>query len=289
MQLNDLRSLLFVPATATSMLQKARQRGADAIIIDLEDGVAAERKAEARGLAAEAIADLAGHARLLARVNSAPDLLAADIASLPLDKLQAIMLPKVETAAQLDEAAEAMVAAVGANAPPIAALVETPKGVLLAETFAIHPSLCALGFGAEDFASELSVEPEPEALSWAAQKVITCARAYGLACWGLPGSIAETQDMDAFGRLVQMARRIGFNGTVCVHPRQVPVANTGFAPTAQQLEWAHKVIAAHEDARAKGLGAVKVDGRMIDRPIVERARRYISVGKVMLDDQPPEN
>lgn len=275
MQLSDVRSLLFVPATATGMLQKALQRGADAIIIDLEDGVATERKAEARGLASEAIADLSGRVPLLVRVNSAPDLLAADIASLPVDKLQAVMLPKVESIAQLDEIAKAMAAAVGANAPPIAALVETPKGILHAESFAMHPSLCALGFGAEDFASEMSVEPEPVPLSWAAQKLVTCAHAYGLACWGLPGSIAETHDMDAFGRLVQMACRMGFSGTVCIHPRQVPVANTGFAPTAQQLEWAHKVIAANEEARASGLGAAKVDGRMIDRPIVERAQRLI--------------
>lgn len=275
MQLSDARSLLFVPATATGMLQKALQRGADAIIIDLEDGVATERKAEARGLAADAIADLSGRVPLLVRVNSAPDLLAADIASLPLDKLQAVMLPKVESVVQLDEITKAMVAAVGANAPPITALVETPKGVLHADSFATHPSLCALGFGAEDFASEMSVEPEPESLSWAAQKIVTCAHAYGLACWGLPGSIAEIQDMDAFGRLVQIARRMGFSGTVCIHPRQVPVVNTGFAPTAQQLEWAHKAIAANEEARASGLGAAKVDGRMIDRPIVERAQRLI--------------
>ena len=288
MRLSDARSLLFVPATATGMLQKALQRDADAIIIDLEDSVSAERKVEARGLAAKAIADLAGHVPVLARVNSDPDLLAADIAALPVDKLQAVMLPKVESAAQLDKVTRSMAAAVGANAPPIAALVETPKGVLHAETFAMHPSLCALGFGAEDFASEISVEPEPEPLSWAAQKIVTCARAYGLACWGLPGSIAEIENMDAFGRLVQTARRIGFTGTVCIHPRQVTEANKGFAPTPQQLEWAHKVIAAHEEARAKGAGATKVDGRMIDRPIVERARRWASLEKLVLRNLSPK-
>jgi citrate lyase subunit beta/citryl-CoA lyase len=263
------------------MLHKALQRGADAIIIDLEDSVAAERKVEARGLAAKAIAELAGKVPLVVRVNAAPGLLAADIASLPVDTLDAIMLPRVDSIVQLDTVAQAMAAAVGANAPPIAALVETPKGVLHVETFAMHPSLCALGFGAEDFASEMSVEPGPEPLSWAAQKVVTCAHAYGLACWGLPGSVAEIEDIGAFGSLVRMARRMGFSGTVCIHPRQVPVANTGFAPTTQQLAWAHKVIAAHEEARTRGLGTARVDGRMIDRPIVERARRWVSQGELL--------
>lgn len=275
MQLKNARSLLFVPATATGMLDKVLQRGADAIIIDLEDGVAAERKAQARGMAAEAVSTLAGKVPLLVRVNSAPHLLADDVAALPVARLQALMLPKVESVAQLDAVAQMLKAGAGKDAPPVAALVETPRGVLHAHELAAHPALCALGFGGEDFAAEMSVEPEPESLSWAAQKVATSARAYDLACWGLPGSIAEIQDMDAFGNLVRIARRQGFSGTVCIHPRQVPVANAGFAPTAQQLEWARKVIAADEAARAHGQGAVKVDGRMIDRPIVERARRWV--------------
>jgi citrate lyase subunit beta/citryl-CoA lyase len=139
-----------------------------------------------------------------------------------------------------------------------------------------HNSLCALGFGAEDFAAEMSVAPQAISLMWPAQQVTTCARAWNLACWGLPGSVAEIEDMQAFGRLVADARAIGFTGTVCVHPRQVGVANAGFAPTPQELAWARKVLAADIQARAHGLGATMLDGRMIDLPIVERARLWLA-------------
>lgn len=117
--------------------------------------------------------------------------------------------------------------------------------------------------------------PQPESLLWAAHVVTNCARAFGPACWGLPGSVAVIDDMDAFAALVKQGRGVGFSGTVCIHPRQVAVANAGFGPSDEELAWAHKVLAADDEARARGLGAVVLDGRMIDRPIVERARRWL--------------
>jgi citrate lyase subunit beta/citryl-CoA lyase len=159
---------------------------------------------------------------------------------------------------------------------PIAVLIETARGVLSAERIAAaSPNVAALGFGAEDYASEMGVEPQPSSLLWPAQQVATCARAFGQACWGLPGSIAEIADMEAFGALVSQARAVGFTGTVCIHPKQVAVANQGFGPSAAELLWARKVVAADEDAQHRGLGAVQLDGKMIDRPIVERARRWL--------------
>lgn len=281
MQLNLWRSLLFVPATSRHLLAKAAQRGADALVVDLEDAVPFERKQEARGLAAEAVAALAGQAPVLLRVNAAPELLAQDIASAPLDRLRAVMLPKVESAEQV----QALAAMLARHAPqraaavPIVALIETARGVVQAASIAqAHPSLGALGFGAEDYAAEMSVAPQPLSLRWPAQQVATCARAWQLPCWGLPGSIAEIDDMPAFAALVAEARAIGFTGTVCIHPRQVGVANAGFGPTVPELAWAHKVVAADADAAARGLGAVTLDGRMIDRPIVERARRWLTLG-----------
>ncbi|HMN82396.1 MAG TPA: CoA ester lyase [Burkholderiaceae bacterium] len=312
MRLKDARSLLFVPATSPHLFRKATERGADALIIDLEDAVPAARKAEARVLAAQAIEAMAGTVPLLARVNAPPGLLAADIASLPLARLQAVLLPKVESVESIDELADAIARATGATSaarvanvvgatsaartmdaarttdaagateaagptagPPIVALIESPLGVLRAADIAAHPALCALGFGSEDYATAMQVEPEPGPLLWAAQKVAVCARAFELACWGLPGSVADIADVDAFGRLVRQARSIGFTGTVCIHPRQVAAANAGFGPSEQQLAWARKVIAADDEASAKGLGAVTLDGRMIDRPIVERARHWL--------------
>uniref|UniRef100_UPI000D35CC15 HpcH/HpaI aldolase/citrate lyase family protein n=1 Tax=unclassified Variovorax TaxID=663243 RepID=UPI000D35CC15 len=278
--ITEARSLLFVPATSPHLLAKAAARGADALIVDLEDAVPLDRKVQARQMAAQAIRQLAEQASVLVRVNAAPELLRADIEALPLDRVQGVLLPKVESPAQLVLAAQLLArhgGSVGDTPPvPLAALIETPLGVLRAEGIATaHPTLVALGFGAEDYASEMRIAPRPDALQWAAQTVANCARAFGLACWGLPGSVAEIDDMAAFAELVRRARDIGFSGTVCIHPRQVPVANAGFAPTEDELLWAQRVVAAAQQARSQGLGAISLDGRMIDRPVLERAKRLI--------------
>ncbi len=281
MQLMDARSLLFVPATSTHLLDKATGRGADALVIDLEDAVPMARKPEARSLAAAAVRQLAGKARVLLRVNAEPELMALDIAAVPLGQLAAVMLPKVESARTVRALAREL-ARLYPDRPsplPIVALIETARGVVEAAHIArADDSLCALGFGAEDYAAEMSVAPLPRSLLWPAQMVCTCARASRLACWGLPGSIAEIADMEAFGLLVAQARAIGFTGTVCIHPRQVAVANAGFSPTADELHWATRVLQADAAAQASGLGATTLDGRMIDRPIVERARRWLARG-----------
>ena len=139
-----------------------------------------------------------------------------------------------------------------------------------------HPALCALGFGAEDYSGAIGVHPHALALTWPAQQVITGAHAYGLQCWGMAGSIAEVKDLDAFGKDVEFARSIGFTGSVCIHPNQVAIVNRGFSPSASELEWAQKVVEADQAARAKGLGALLLEGKMIDKPIVDRARRWLA-------------
>lgn len=273
--MNDWRSLLFVPATSPQLLAKALRSGADAVIVDLEDSVAPERKDEARRLAREAIDACEAEVPLLLRVNAVPAGLQADLAQAPLDRLAGLMLPKVESARQVLDL-QAALTRHGALQLPIVPLIETARGVLEAARIAdAGANLAALGFGAEDYASEMGVAPQPASLLWPAQQVATCARAAGLACWGLPGSIAEIADMEAFGALVAQARVVGFTGTVCIHPKQVAVARQGFGPSPAELDWAAKVVAADEDAQHRGLGAVQLEGRMIDRPIVERARRWL--------------
>jgi citrate lyase subunit beta/citryl-CoA lyase len=281
MPLKTLRSLLFLPATAEHLLAKATERGADALVIDLEDAIPPDRKAEARPMARAAVAQLAQRgATVLLRVNSEPGQWAQDLQDMPLAQLAAVMLPKVETLAQLDNFAQALRARAvdsGHPPPPIAALLETPLGVLAAAQIAQHPALCALGFGAEDYAGALGVPPEPAALAWPAHQVLTCAHAYGLACWGLAGSIADVEDVGGFEHTVRAGRAMGFTGSVCIHPRQVPIVNQGFSPSAEEISWAERVVAADEAASRAGRGAVLLDGRMIDRPIVHRARRWLGL------------
>lgn len=277
--LRRLRSLLFLPATAGHLLARATERGADALIVDLEDSIPPDRKAEARPMAAAAVAALAERGALvLLRVNEDPALWRQDLAGQPLDRLAAVMLPKVERPDQIDALASELhraATAAGHRPPRIAALVETPRGVLAIERIASHPALGALGFGSEDYSGALGVPPEPAALTWPGHQVLTGAHAFGLPCWGVPGSIAVVDDLEAFERTVRAARAMGFTGTVCIHPKQVPVANRGFSPTDAEREWAARVVDADTAARAAGQGAVLLDGRMIDRPIVERARRWL--------------
>ena len=273
----DLRSLLFVPASAKpELLDRAAGRGADALIVDMEDGVAAERKPAARhtlGAVVSALADRG--ATVVLRVNAAPQLWTLDLAASPLPRLAALMLPKVESPQSVQALARALDDA-GANDLPIVPLVESPAGVLSAAAIAAHPRVCALGFGAEDHAASLGVAPTPLALAWPAAQVVHAAHAHGRACWGMAASIADFADLARLEAAVRDARAMGFTGSVCIHPRQVPVLNAGFAPTPEELTWARRVVEADRLARAVGQGATQIDGRMVDRPIVERAQRWLA-------------
>lgn len=279
MPLKTLRSLLFLPATADHLLAKATERGADALVIDLEDAIPPERKAVARPMAQAAVRQLAERgATVVLRVNSDPAMWQEDLRGMPVEALSAIMLPKVESLDQVEALAKALIQMRAEQAPPIAALIETPRGVLAAATIASHSALCALGFGSEDYAGALGVPAEPAALTWPAQQVLTCAHAYGLQCWGLAASIAEVDDMVIFAGAVDAGRAMGFTGSVCIHPRQVPVVNRGFSPSEQEIAWAQRVLAADQAAREQGLGAILLNGRMLDKPIVDRARRWLGLG-----------
>lgn len=277
MQINQFRSLLFVPATSEHLWEKASQRGADAVVIDLEDAIPIHRKDEARAMAPKAIQLLKNKGlEVVLRVNSDPTLWQHDLVGMPLLSLSAIMLPKVENKEQVEAFSKALAKLSGASPPPVAALLETPLGVLATAQIASHPSLCALGFGAEDYSGAIGVHPNALALTWPAQQVITGAHAYGLQCWGMAGSIAEVKDLEAFAKDVAYARGIGFTGSVCIHPNQVAIVNRGFSPSEKELEWACKVVEADQAAHAKGLGAVLLDGKMIDKPVVDRARRWLA-------------
>lgn len=281
MQINQFRSLLFVPATSEHLWEKAAKRGADAVVIDLEDAIPLDKKDQARAMAPIAIQRLKDNGvEVVLRVNSDPLLWQQDLMGMPLSILSAIMLPKVETINQLETFSQALNQLSSAQPTPIAALLETPLGVLATAQIARHPSLCALGFGAEDYSGAIGVHPNALALTWPAQQVITGAHAYGLQCWGMAGSIAEVKDLEAFEKDVVYARRIGFTGSVCIHPHQVAIVNRGFSPSSAELEWAAKVIDADQAARAKGLGAVLLEGKMIDKPIVDRARRWMAARSV---------
>ena len=153
------------------------------------------------------------------------------------------------------------------------AMVETAAAFFhLAEIARAHPRLCALTLGAEDFATSAGIQPEAEALSMPKQMAVFAARAAGIMPLGFIGSIAEFHDLDGFRATIRRSRRFGFIGASVIHPSQVPILNEEFRPGAEEVEHARRVVAAYEKALAEGVGAVTVDGKMIDVPVVERAQ-----------------
>lgn len=259
------RSFLFVPASRPDFIAKAAGRGADAIILDLEDAVSeAERPEAIRRLPACVAALRQQGARVLVRVRSLDEGGRGDLAVAA--DADGIFLPKVNTS---DD-----VAVAAADLPPrreIVAMIESAAGLLAASEIAAVAS--GLAFGGEDFCADLMIEPSEEALSGPAQAVVIASRAHGRPAYGLPGSLAGFADLDGFGRLAGRAARLGFTGAMAIHPTQVPVLNAAFAPSPAQVDHARRVIATAEKA---GGGAVALDGKMIDRAVIARARKLLA-------------
>lgn len=270
-----LRSLLFVPADRPDRFAKAAASGAGAVILDLEDGVAEADKAVALAAVPDGIAAIrAVDGRVLVRVNAGARGL-ADLAALAGQPADGFVLPKVEAPSDVTAAADALAAAGRPVPANLVALVETPRGIVAAAAIAeAGRDLAALAFGAEDFAAAMGVPPGAEELGHAARTVAIAARAAGLPAFGVIGSIADIRNLAAYEAACRRARSAGFAGALAIHPAQVPVAERAFAPSPDEIAWAHAVL---EDAAADPSGAlVSRDGRMIDKPVIERARRVLS-------------
>jgi citrate lyase subunit beta/citryl-CoA lyase len=273
------RSLLFVPVTAQRFVAGAARRGADAIILDLEDSVAGSEKARARTLVPEAAEIVSrGDADVVVRINRPLRLAVRDIEAAVGPRVLALALPKTDSAEHVRLLAEIVdeVEAERGLAPGttrLIAMVETAAAFFrLAEIAGAHPRLCALNLGAEDFATSAGIMAEPEALTLPKQMAVFAARAAGIMPLGFIGSIAEFHDLDGFRRTIRRSRRFGFIGASVIHPSQVPILNEEFRASPEEVDHAGRVVAAYDKALAEGVGAVTVDGKMIDVPVVERAR-----------------
>lgn len=277
----DWRSLLFVPADAEGRIARAAASDADAVILDLEDGVARERKDAGRaalGIAVRQVAD-AGKA-VLVRINGGWRDAWADLDAAIIAGVSAIMVPKAEDAARMTVVAE-MVAELSAarslGSVPLVALVESPAGILALPQIARAPRVAALAFGPEDFATAMGVPPIPEVLDLPCRQVALAAAAAGIAAFATPVSIAAFRDEAATEAAARAARAFGVGGALCIHPRQVAVANRTFRPDPAEMAQAQAI----DDAwRAAGsAGVATLDGRMIDAPVAERAHRLLRRAK----------
>ncbi len=274
LNLASLRSALFVPLADERFLAKAHERGADALLLDLEDSVPPAQKLAARARLPEAARQLAARgAKVMVRVNSTPELLAADLKIAAQSDVAAVFLPKVENAEQV-VAAEYLLAQSNVR---LVAMLESPAAVLDAVAIAqAGTRLAGLVFGSEDYCATLGITSDRAALDWPAQMVATAARARGLAVFGQPGPVAEIADMDAYARLLESAKAMGFTGTLCIHPKQTAVANRVYSPTAEEIALAREIVAAFDAALREGRGAFALHGRMIDEPVVAQARAVLA-------------
>ncbi len=269
------RSLLFVPAVRPDRYPKALATGADAVCLDLEDGVAFGAKETARE---QAFALLAGReptpAEVSLRINDAKtELGRTDLAALVEAGVRpdALMLPKVAGADEIEEV-EAALSRAGAPLPLIVQL-ETAAGVLAAdEIAAASPNVSAVFFGAIDLSADLGCAVEWEALLYARSRVVLAAGAAGVSALDSP--FMDVPAVAALAEESRRVRRLGFAGKAAIHPSQVPVIQGAFSPSDEELAWARKIVAAYE--RQQG-GVLLVDGKLIERPVVRSARRNLQI------------
>ena len=277
------RSLLYVPVVSERFVAKAHERGADAIILELEDGVAASEKARARGMVAEAAPRVGqSGADVLVRVNRPWRLAVPDLEAVIGPDVRGLVLPKVDSAEHLLALAE-----IASSVESERGLedghtvffprIEGPKGLLnAAEICAAHPRVVAVGLGSSDYTISTGMEAGGEGNAIASFLVVNAAVAAGILPIGLTGAIVGFSDLDGFRRSAQESRAMGLRGAPCVHPSQVPILNEVFSPTADELERARRVVEEYERALAAGEGAITVDGEFVDVPFYEQAKRLLA-------------
>ncbi|MXN76141.1 CoA ester lyase [Burkholderia sp. 4701] len=277
------RSLLYVPAHVPRFVAKAAAGDADALILDLEDSVPPEHKQAARDALADAVPMLRAAGRdVLVRANGPLDLLVPDLRAAVRAGAHGVVLPKVRGGSHV-EAIDELLGTLeeGAGATPggtrIVAIVETPQAFQAMDRIArASPRVVAMMLGGGDFALNCESDAGADVLRVPKQLLIIAARAAGILPLGLIGGLDELRDLDAFERIARASAALGYAGATCIHPLQVDALNRAFRPDDDAVRDARAVLAAYEDARDSGRGALRVDGRMVDAPGVARARRVLA-------------
>ena len=269
------RSLLFVPAVRPDRYPKALATGTDAVCLDLEDGVGLSAKDEARAAALAMFAERPPtRAEVSLRINDPKTdlgqrdleaLLGADV------RPDALMLPKVSGPDDI-RAVEAILGAAGSTLPLIVQ-IETAQGVAAAtEIGTASPNVSALFFGAIDFSADIGCAVEWDALVYARSRVVLAAAVAGVTALDSP--FMDVPALDALREESRRTRRLGFVGKAAIHPTQVSVIHEAFSPTAEEIAWARKVVAAYEGNAG---GVLLVEGQLIERPVVRAAQRTLQM------------
>ena len=271
-----MRSLLFAPANRADLLAKLPSVPADCYAPDLEDGTPpADREGARASLAANLATIRAGRpdARLFVRVNAigTPDH-AADMAAALAAKADGIVLPKAETPADI--------AALGGVLPVIAG-IESVLGVVDVMAIAAAPGVLAVYFGAEDFAAAMGGRRTPDGVEvlYARSQIVLAAKAARVLA--LDQVVTNIRDDDLFRRDATQARNLGYDGKMCLLPRQVALAHEAFGPSASELDHARRLIQAYEAAAARGAGTIDFEGQMVDPPILKAAQAVLAAAGIL--------
>jgi citrate lyase subunit beta / citryl-CoA lyase len=277
------RSLLYVPANVEKYVEKAHTRGADCIQLDLEDSVPAAEKARARALVPDAAQRVRrGGADVVVRINSPLSPALADLDGVIGADVDGVAITKTENAAYVQHIDDAISRLEAQRGLPnghtrLIAMVETPAAFFEMPAIArASGRLAAMNIGGEDFALAAGMEPTEETLLMPKQQMVFAARSAGLMPLGFIASVAAFGDQQAFRRMVRRSRQFGFMGAGCIHPGQVPIVNQEYSPSAEELELARQILAENAKAEAAGRASFAIEGKMIDVPVVERARRLLA-------------
>ena len=276
------RSLLYMPANNEKFLAKAQSRGADAIILDLEDSVAPDDKIEAREICKSAIPELVnGPSDLLVRINAPLRLAVRDIEAVTQPGVKGLLLPKVESAGilvALDELLTSLEGERGINIGQTRTIpmLETPKALLSAKRIAcsINRNI-GLILGGEDFATSTGLYPSAETLSYPKIQMALAAKAAGLMPLGILDTVADFSDAEYMFEIAKKSSNFGFEGATCIHPTMVDALNRGFSPTQEEVNEALLIMKVMEDAWKKNHGAAQIDGKMVDMPVYKRAKAVV--------------
>ncbi|MBA0126803.1 CoA ester lyase [Haloechinothrix sp. YIM 98757] len=262
----DARTWLFVPGDAPDRFAKAEAASPDVVVIDLEDAVAEPRKHDARSAAAEWLDT--GHPAAV-RVNPPDTEWHADDISMVGSRECIVMVPKSEDAASIEQLTTLL--APGSCA---VALIETAKGVSGAESLAMASGVERLAFGSFDLAAQLGVAAsDATAMAYPRTALVLASAVAGLAP-PVDGVCGQLTDDAPLREETALAARLGFAGKLCIHPRQIPIVTEGLSPTESELRWARAVVDAERHD-----GVAVLDGQMVDKPVVERARRILRLSR----------
>jgi len=285
---NARRALLYIPGDDERKIAKAATLDVDCICLDMEDGVALNRKQAARETIARALAEQNfGRAERLARINRiGSGLEAADLAAVLPARPDGIVIPKVEDARQVQWASAQIAAAgYGVEAMGLICMVETAFGIVnLASIARADPRLQALIFGAEDLAGDIGARRTPEAweVFYARSAIVTHAAAFGLQAIDMV--YVDFQDEEGLRREARQGAEMGFAGKQVIHPKQVVPVQEAFTPGEVEIAQALRLVEAFAAHQASGKGAFALDGKMVDAPVVKAAERLLgrarAAGKV---------